>query len=543
MNDNLDEYIDDDDSFLDNVLVEMEINKEVEEIFESIQGEDNTIEEDLQVPEIMKEELPKIVQDWEKTALSVSHDNEIPAQVSFFVVLGQLVKDLIRIPNGPNTEDTRIHFCWIQTSGTGKSTLWNFVGPVVKGIHARINEKEGRLEQHAIPQNDNVEILRTTPKGAPHMVFDMFDIIDYTDAALIGFYKEALDDDGEETFKRYEGALEGNGIAHWDEFEYSGVFKQSQHKENIIVYLNTFMNTLEGESWIITKKLKEGNIMRCECQRSVFATTYPPKKLENVIAEKGVLQRMLCYVKHISEEEQHIMRKKQLKLAGKRTTVKVDTERYINSLYEIYKGVREQYLKDEDPFNTLTYADNFGDALYVEYNKMRDYIRNAPPQVREIAQNFMTRMLKILMKFSVLCCVANSIEEKDPKKKYVVNANHVRQAYNLTQKCYMTLVSWLKLALKPNSRTASQEIAEIQKKNAILIPFTETYNEMKKDNDGFVSKKELIQLMLEVPINGKIVSQKTVYRMLDKIKSEWTEKNILGLPYIKLKEKKEEDEK
>jgi hypothetical protein len=66
---------------------------------------------------------------------------------------------------------------------------------------------------------------------------------------------------------------------------------------------------------------------------------------------------------------------------------------------------------------------------------------------------------------------------------------------------------------------------------------------MKKDNDGFVSKKELIQSMLKVSINGKIVSQKTIYRMLDKIKSEWTEKNILGLPYIKFKEKKEEDEK
>ena len=540
MNDNLDEYIDDDDSFLDNVLVEMEINKEVEEIFESIQGEDNTIEEDLQVPEIMKEELPKIVQDWEKTALSVSHDNEIPAQVSFFVVLGQLVKDLIRIPNGPNTEDTRIHFCWIQTSGTGKSTLWNFVGPVVTKLHEKINTKERRPNNEGIDEisDDDFTTVRTK-----QMKYDMFDIVDYTDAALIGFYKDILNEDGEQDWKRYAGALEGNGLAHWDEFEYSGVFKQSQHKEQIIVYLNTLMNTLEGESWVITKKLKEGKIMRCECRRSVFATTYPPKKLAEVIAEKGVLQRMLCYVKHVSEEEQHIMRKKQLKLAGKRTTIDVDTDIFVSKLFEIYEGVKRQYLKEEDPFNTLTYADNFGDALYVEYNKMREHIQNAPLLVKEIAQNFMTRMLKILMKFSVLCCVANSIEEKDPKKKYVVNAGHVRQAYILTQKCYMTLVSWLKLALKPNSKTGSEQIAEIKKKNAILIPFTETYNEMKKDNDGFVSKKELIQLMLEVPINGKIVSQKTVYRMLDKIKSEWTEKNILGLPYIKLKKKKEEDEK
>ena len=54
---------------------------------------------------------------------------------------------------------------------------------------------------------------------------------------------------------RIAGQLEGNGLAHWDEFEYSGIFKQSQHKENSIVYLNTLMNSLAGESWIISKAL------------------------------------------------------------------------------------------------------------------------------------------------------------------------------------------------------------------------------------------------------------------------------------------------
>lgn len=537
MTEDLEEYIDDDDRFLDEeILTVEEIEEEIEEIFESVQGEDELVVEEYQIPEIMKEEPPKIVQDWEKTALSVSHDNHIPAQVSFFVVLGQIMKDFIRIPNGPNTEDTRIHFCWIQTSGTGKSTLWNFVGPVVNKLHQKINEKDGRILNRDIEQSNDESHLRT-----PHMVFDMFDIIDYTDAALIGFYKEDVDEDGDIYWKRYEGALEGNGIAHWDEFEYSGVFKQSQHKEQIIVYLNTFMNTLEGESWIITKKLKEGNIMRCECQRSVFATTYPPKKLENVIAEKGVLQRMLCYVKHVSEEEQHIMRKKQLKLAGKRTTVNVDSQRYVDSLFEIYEGVKKQFIDNgKDPFATITYADNFGDAITFEYEKMRKHIRDAPEQVREIAQNFMTRMLKILMKFSVLCCVANSLEEDDPKKKYHVTASHVRQAYNLTQNCYKTLVSWLKLALKTNRKNVS--LAEIQKKNQILIPFIDTYNEMEKDEDGFVPKKELLESLLDKPIKGKTRHQSTIYTYYDSIKSYWKEKNILGLPYIKLKER-EDDEK
>ena len=45
------------------------------------------------------------------------------------------------------------------------------------------------------------------------------------------------DDDGENVYEGNPGVLEGNGLAHWDEFEYSGIFKQTQHKENSIVYL------------------------------------------------------------------------------------------------------------------------------------------------------------------------------------------------------------------------------------------------------------------------------------------------------------------
>ena len=91
----------------------------------------------------LKEKMPKVVEEWKKVALTVSHKNDIPAMMAFFVTLGQILKDFIRIPRGANTEDSRVHFCWIQTSGTGKSTLWNFLGPVTKSLNDKINEFEG----------------------------------------------------------------------------------------------------------------------------------------------------------------------------------------------------------------------------------------------------------------------------------------------------------------------------------------------------------------------------------------------------------------
>ena len=49
-------------------------------------------------------------------------------------MLGQLCKDMVAIPSGANIDDCRIQFLWLQTSGTGKSTLSNLVDCVFNVI-------------------------------------------------------------------------------------------------------------------------------------------------------------------------------------------------------------------------------------------------------------------------------------------------------------------------------------------------------------------------------------------------------------------------
>jgi len=473
-------------------------------------------EDEIEIPEeyygvALTETMPSIVEDWKKTVLTVSHKNDIPAMASFFSLLGQIVKDFIRIPRGKNTEDSRIHFCWMQTSGTGKSTLWNFMGPVSKSLHKRINEFEGTAG------TDSTQVY--IPKR-----YDNFDVVEYTDAALIGYYERLkdLDENDEPIYERRSGSLEGNGLAHWDEFEYSGVFKQSQHKENIIVYLNTLMNTLEGESWIITKKLKEGHLMECMCQRSVWATTYIPKHLKSVIAEKGVLQRMLVYVREVPEEEQHEMRMLQLKQSGKRVVANLDTERFSKALFNIYKNVKARFLEvGEDAFCTVTYSEGFADALINEYKKMREYVKSCRPEVREIAQNFMTRNNVQLLKLSVLCCIA--------EKKFVVTPTHVRQAYILTQQCYSTLVEWLERSLK------IQKSALIQNKSVVFI---QEYREMikndKENTDGYVSKPKLFER-----VQSKGISRAQCYRDWKIIESKFEVDTVGRSVFVRLRKGEE----
>ena len=462
---------------------------------------------------VFSEALPAIVREFQASAVEVSHYNDIPAGISFFTILGQICKDFIIIPNGRNHEDTRVHFCWVQTSGTGKSTLYNFVGPVANGVFKKINE----YNRHPPFVKENIPMNR---------IFDTFGVTDYTDSVLIGGYDKEVDDDGEIIYNRRPGVLEGNGLAHWDEFEYSGIFKQSQHKENSIVYLNTLMNSLAGESWIISKALTSfgGMIMECFCERSVLAMTYPPNNLNDVMAEKGVLQRMLLYVWEVPEFIQHKMRLEQIEKAGTVEEVNSPIEKYSEGLFKLYKLTQERFNEvGGDPLKTMKYTEDFNQVLRLEYESMRMYLQNTRSDVAKIAGNFTTRLMKILYKMSVLCSVASapSIIEKD--KQFVVTGHNVRQAATIVRQCYMTLVDWLERSL----RVKRQSIAE----NSLESVFIEVFNKIKKDEQGFVNKTTLLT---EVRNKAK-KSRAQVYRHYEVVRHKFEEEKGSGnRTYVRL---------
>jgi len=462
---------------------------------------------------VFSEALPRIVREFQSSAVEVSHYNDIPAGICFFNILGQIVKDFITIPNGRNHEDTRIHFCWVQTSGTGKSTMWNFVGPVAEKTFSMINSSN----KHPPFVRNNLPMNR---------IFNTFGVTDYTDSVLIGGYDKEMNDDDEVEFVRRPGVLEGNGLAHWDEFEYSGIFKQSQHKENSIVYLNTLMNSLAGESWIISKALTSfgGMIMECFCERSVLAMTYPPNNLNDVMAEKGVLQRMLLYVWEVPEFIQHKMRLEQIEKAGTIEEVNQPIDKYANAIFKIYELTQQRFNDvGGDPLKTMRYTEDFNQVLKLEYESMRMYLHNTRPDVAKIAGNFTTRLMKILYKMSVLCSVASAPSIKNKDQQFVVTGHNVRQAATIVRQCYMTLVDWLERSL----RAKRKSIAE----NSLESVFIDVYNKMKKDDEGFVNKTTLLT---EVRTKAK-KSRAQVYRHFDVIRHKFEEqKGSNNRTYVKL---------
>lgn len=446
--------------------------------------------------------LPSIVNGFVKAATDVSHHNEIPAAMSFFVILGQLAKDFIAIPSGQNLDDTRIHFLQIQTSGTGKSTLYNFVGPVAKRTFEKIND----LGSHVT----NTPLAEETGEFEGAKKFDTMSVIDYTDAGLVTQMAEVEiqeeDDDGNNRrrreIQRIPGLLEGSGLAHWDEFEYSGVFTTSEHKKSAIVYLNTLMNPLHGENWKITKKLKEGDVVKTLCERSVLAMTYPPKKLDEIMTQKGVLQRMVIYIWDVPEFIQDKMRRTQIRTAGIYKEVNQPIDRYVDALVKLYQSLHKRFQDvGRNPMMTVQYEEGFQEAYEFRYDQMMQFLERESPEVREVASNFTTRLLKMLLKLSVLNCIAESPQYQKDEDKFIVSSRHVTQAAFLIQNCYSRLTEWLGSALRVRRKEA---LANSKEPKLVAC-----YGNMgEKDEEGWVSKK----LFFDAYIAQEKVSQVQAYR-------------------------------
>jgi len=493
----------------------------IEEIEDRLYYEGLTVEEEKQDGDRMS--LPSVVEDYVASATQVSKYNDVPAALTFFTLLGELTYPMVKIVRGRSRDDTRIHFLWMQTSGTGKSEMYNFFGPVAKMTFEMVNATYA----HAPITANDVEVK-----------YNIFDVKDITDAALVGSAEKedqlVEQENGpprrEKVVVMKKGALDGSGLCVYDEFEYSGVFKQSQHKENVIMYLNTLMNTLWGKNYIISKKLKDcEEPIICDSRRGVYATTYIPKDLTRVIAEKGVMQRMLIFIWEVPQYIQDQINEDMIEEVG---TV-IDSERpikkFANAFLVIYDSLKKRYEEvGEDPMKTIRYADDFNAALKNEWKAMRNYVTNSRPEVFEIAGNFITRLLGTLTRLSVLCAIAEAPGISDEKKRYIVTAKNVRQASSLVRQCYKSLVSWLDSALKVRRQTLEAKTG--------MLDFKVAYGECKPKNDEWVSKSVLLAQVRKNTNKG----ESTIYRHFQKHENKFEKKKIGIKTYLKIKEEENE---
>lgn len=439
-----------------------------------------------EVPKAKQRKLPSLVEQYVNSASEVSYYNEIPAALSYFVLLGQICKDMAAIPHGRRTDDTRIQLIWMQTSGTGKSELYNFFGPVSNYVFEVLNANHGTN-------------------------FDIMDVEDTTDAGLIGTITEEretlTDDEGNATVVdvpvQVYGALEGSGLVAYDEFEYSGVFKSSQHKENVVMYMNKFMNSLHGNNHLIKKKLAKGHVLVCDCQRSIFATTYIPSNMTRVIAETGLMQRSVLFIREIPIELQNELRAKVADSYGTVADSAQPINQFGDAIVQVYECLKEHFEENgKDRTKTMRFAPNFRDSIKAETKKFENYVQSSRPSVLSLANNFITRMQGSMARMAVLCAITEAPTIKTKKNRYYVTDKHVQQSSRLIRACYKSLISWLDTSLR-HERISGQD------KLGIKV-FKAEYENLKTvaDSEGRVNKQQLLENVRKSTGKG----QATIYR-------------------------------
>ena len=276
--------------------------------------DEETLDEEQEL--VQEVDLPAIVRNWEKVATSYSRLNNIPAIIGFYSLLGDMVKNMVEIPFGETTNDTRIHFCWIQTARSGKTTLLTYVlTPVAKEVYKELQDD---------PYIDS-DVINLTDYNTSSLIGSHFDNPDFNENAEETFNQtmEAIDnnellnideriqrineattirDNSQERYVIHYGPINGEGIWFADEFEGSGVFKDKNHKENINIVFQTLMNNFHSGANVYEKILTGKPTITLDSKYTVIACTFPPEHLYKTVAQKGILQRFLPYIWDVPDD-------------------------------------------------------------------------------------------------------------------------------------------------------------------------------------------------------------------------------------------------
>jgi len=519
--------------------------------------DDETLEaEEQYVREI---DLPAVVRNWEKTAISFSRHNNIPSILGFYSILGDLVKRFIEIPYGQTTTDTRLHYVWIQTARSGKTTLVMYVlTPVAKKIYEDL-------------------------KDDPYVESAVLNLADYTTAALVGdhIFNEKFKEDAEDILSRelraiegdpmngvaptrnfttdderiqavndayetYEitkdrwiidyGPLHGEGIWFADEFEGSGVFKDKAHKENMNILFQTLMNNFHSGANEYPKALKGKPTIHLNSKHTMIALTFPPEHLLKTVADKGILQRFLPFIWDVPDDILTAMRKEVIGGFGTRVEKRGPPLHLAKGLLEIYKATKAQFESNgKDPFNTIAYHPSSKDALDMAHDSILKYIDNLHPKIRNVVRLFEMNLLEYIGKLAVLNTLAMAKNIEDVNQRFVVYPQNVRQGAYIVRKCYVTLVEWLENAIKADKSLIRTKSNWKEFQHAYQVAMDRAKSQEVLEG-GFVWKR----LVLEEA--AKIIGQspKTINDKFNKLSEMFEEKKEGVKPYIRPKKQQEE---
>ena len=477
-----------------------------------------------------KVELPKDVIRWTEIVGEFSLYNDYSAKMAYFVSMGQILKDVIRVPIGRLALDPRIHYCWIQTSRSGKTTMFDFLSPVWEATFKLVNQHPVRNQE--LPLKGVKEFTLNNPDS-------------FTDQSLLGtmkmdvpnpdYNKEDADGDADYDIPKMHdetifGSLYGSGLIAFDEFEHSGIFKESQHKQETVMLFQKFMNRLDSKTHLIKKRLTDwGKDLVVDSQRSLWATTLPPEGLEKVILTKGVFQRMWLYVRDVPESLRSKMEEDYIDMIGEILEEDNGTaayeEEFSEMLYSSYRWAQERLeAVNGDKRKVVVFSKDAQKRLKTVWKGMKKYMDSFDDNIYEALNTFLMNMINNICIAAALCAVSERSE--------VVTAKHIEQGRVLTDESFDSITTWFTDKLKKRPKRFNDKSNE----KMYVVAYNLTKPKVRVNGtEGWVDKK----LMIEAFRKNEQCGRNKFYRHWQNVKHMFEEVRTTK-SYVKIKVNKDE---
>ena len=236
--------------------------------------------------------------DFVKLASYVSVDNEIPARMMFYSIMGAY-HDNIKIAFGAKNKDVRLSLIWLQGSRSGKGQLLKVGQDTSTGLGLR----------HVTNTDFSTAGLIGSPNQTKLDFNIKYNLSPENPISATGRYHYQIPFDS--------GDIKDNDIIFFPEAKKA--FARRSYSEDLLTDLQP---TLDYPGYV-RKKLKSAAI-EYQCSPTYILTTYNYTGLTNAITEQGFFQRGQFYMRTLSAEDIKRMREMQDSLLGHNTQITYD---------------------------------------------------------------------------------------------------------------------------------------------------------------------------------------------------------------------------
>ena len=421
--------------------------------------------------------IQELLEKWTSVFCEYSYNNERYAQLCLHLTLGQIYK-LRFIQKGAQKIDGRINIAAFWDASGGKSAPYGFVKDMLIAAGKEVR-----------------------------------DLDDFTDAALIGTWRDAEEDEEDEAEAGLilePGILQLSDVLHFDEA--STLFMETQHTKKAINFLEKALNPIGSAHSLISKKLARGPPIEFYTQLSLYLTTYIPENIGQEFLNKGLMQRTLVLPKRLSFTDRVDNLRLDVDKLGRTT---VTPELYEEIKTDITRLARMESVR-------LT-----SEPQELDWDGVREYVKNRAVRllmmtesldagVQSVATSLIARYTNFMYVIAMHACSVRGDR--------VINREDVDYAYEFIHTIMEHVLPWLEMDSGITRKDAKEEKLRKQ--------LQRIYNqllELSPRDDGMVLKSNLWK-KAEADLK---ISQPTLYRQTKNVK--WmVEQTISRKKYVRI---------